>query len=153
MDAAIGRQMEVWSGALESLHAQAEKQQQWQAQVWVEALEKLEERFEKNDAQREGRLARLLEGMETQRKEARGQLKEAGEQLAAVRGEMSRLAQDLTGVVQAGGDLVRLQAALSDNLRLLRETSQIDQAMHGLTAAIHLMTARGHGTGRDSKAA
>lgn len=153
MDAAIGRQMEVWSGALESLHAQAEKQQQWQAQVWVEALEKLEERFEKNDAQREGRLVRLLEGMETQRKEARGQLKESGEQLAAVRGEMSRLAQDLTGLVQGSGDLVRLQATLSDNLRLLRDSAQIDQAMHGLTAAIHLLTARNHGGGRESKAA
>jgi hypothetical protein len=153
MDAAIGRQMEVWSGALESLHAQADKQQQWQAQVWVEALEKLEERFEKNDTQREGRLARLLESMETQRKEARGQLKESGEQLAAVRGEMSRLAQDLTGLVQGSGDLVRLQSTLSDNLRLLRDSAQIDQAMHGLTAAIHLLTARNHGGGRESKAA
>ncbi len=31
---------------------------------------------------------------------------------------------------------------LSDNLRVLRETQQIDEALHGLTAAIHLMTAR-----------
>jgi biopolymer transport protein ExbB/TolQ len=153
MDAAISRQLEVWSGALESLHAQVEKQQQWQSQVWVEALEKLEERFETNDAQREARLARLLENMEQQRKEARAQVKESGDQLAAVRGEMSRLAQDLTGVVQGSGDLVRLQTALSDNLRLLRESAQIDQAVHGLTAAIHLLTARNHSSGRESKAA
>jgi len=42
--------------------------------------------------------------------------------------------------------LVELQSALAENLRVLRETQQIDEAMHGLTAAIHLMTAR-HGSG------
>ncbi len=36
----------------------------------------------------------------------------------------------------------RLAAVLADNLRVLRETQQIDEALHGLTAAIHLMTAR-----------
>jgi hypothetical protein len=153
IDAAIGRQMEVWSGALESLHAQSEKQQQWQVQVWVEALEKIEQRFEQNDAQREQRLARLLEAIDQQRKEQRTQLKEGADQLASVRGEMARLAQDLTGLVQGGGDLVRLQASLADNLRLLRETQQIDQALHGLTAAIHLLTARAPNLGRENRAA
>jgi len=151
IDTALARQIDVWKGALEALHAEAVRQQQLQTQVWVEALEKFEDRIEDNDAQREQRLAKLLDSMEVQRKEARGQLKESGDQLAAVRGEMSQLAQDLTGVVKSSDDLVRLQAALSDNLRLLRESSQLDQAMHGLTAAIHLLTARSGG--RESRAA
>ena len=40
------------------------------------------------------------------------------------------------------GELVKLQAVLNQNLHGIRETQQIDQALHGLSAAIHLLTAR-----------
>ena len=43
-------------------------------------------------------------------------------------------------------------AALATNLRLLRETGSIDQALHGLTGAIHLLTARGN-SDRENRAA
>jgi hypothetical protein len=37
---------------------------------------------------------------------------------------------------------------------LLRETAQIDEALHGLTAAIHLLTARSHSPAiKESRAA
>ena len=56
-------------------------------------------------------------------------------------------------VVDSKGEVVKLQAVLADNLRLLRETGQIDEALHGLTAAIHLLTARWacHGHQRASR--
>ncbi len=38
--------------------------------------------------------------------------------------------------------LLELQARLADNLELLRESQEFDQAVHGLTAAIHMLTAR-----------
>jgi len=38
--------------------------------------------------------------------------------------------------------LLELQARLADNLALLRESQEFDQAVHGLTAAIHMLTAR-----------
>lgn len=142
MDTTLQRQMETWNGALSSFEREAGKQQQWQAQVWLEALGKLEERFETNDAEREKRLSRLLESIETQRKEHRGQVQSSAQQLTDVKTEMARLASDLAGIVHGEADLVRLQSALAENLRLLRETQQIDQALHGLTAAIHLLTAR-----------
>ena len=141
-DATIQRQLEAWSGALESLQRQSEKMEQRQAQVWTEALDKLEERFEANDSNREKRLARLLESIEIHRKEHRGQAQEGAQQLADMKADLSGLAGNLAGLLQGNGDLVRLQTTLTDNLRLLRETQQIDQALHGLTAAIHLLTAR-----------
>ena len=38
--------------------------------------------------------------------------------------------------------LLELQARLAENLELLRESQHFDQAVHGLTAAIHMLTAR-----------
>ncbi len=135
MDTTIERQMEIWS-----------KQQQWQAQLWVESLEKLQERFETNDQERETRLVRILDSMEKQRKEHRGQMQETVDQVTSVKADFSQLVEALSGIAQGENELVQVQTALSDNLRLLRETQQIDQALHGLTAAIHLLTARNQPT-------
>ena len=142
LDDTTQHQLEAWSGALAALQQQTEKQQLWQSQVWVEALEKLEERFEGNDVQREKRLTRLLESIEGQRTEHRAQTQAAAQQLSDVKADLSRLVTELAGLTTGERDLVRLQATLADNLRVLRETQQIDQALHGLTGAIHLLTAR-----------
>jgi biopolymer transport protein ExbB/TolQ len=131
MDATIERQLEIWT-----------KQQQWQAQLWVESLEKLQERFETNDADREKRLVRVIEAMEQQRKENRSQLKESVEQVSAVKTDFAKLIESLSGIAQGESELIKVQTTLAENLRLLRETQQIDHALHGLTAAIHLLTAR-----------
>jgi hypothetical protein len=144
LDATVERQMETWAGAIQAIERQATTQQQWQAQVWVESLEKLEQRFETNDAGREIRLTRVLESMEAQRAEHRGQTQSATQQLADVKENLSRLVAELAAVGHGEGELLRLQSSLADNLRLLRETAQIDEALHGLTAAIHLLTARNH---------
>jgi len=69
--------------------------------VWVESLEKLEQRFESNDAQREQRMARVLESMEAQRVEHRAQSQAATEQLADVKENLSRLVAELAAVVTA----------------------------------------------------
>ena len=45
-------------------------------------------------------------------------------------------------IAQGEGRLLELQATLSDNLRVIHETRQIEDAVHGLTGAIHLLTAR-----------
>jgi hypothetical protein len=63
--------------------------------------------------------------------------------VSGLKADFARLIGELVGITQDEGELIKLQATLADNLRLLRETQQIDQALHGLTAAIHLLTARG----------
>ena len=67
--------------------------------------------------------------------------------MSALTAELAKLVQELGGVFAGKGELVKLQASLADNLQLLNNTQQIDQALHGLTAAIHLLTARGQSGG------
>ena len=131
MDASVERQRDVWS-----------KQQQWQSQLWVEALEKLQDRFEANDVEREQRLARVLENAEKYHQEQAGQIKQTVDQVSAVKADFAKLVESLSSIASGEHELVSVQTALSDNLRLLRETNQLDQAFHGLTAAIHMLTAR-----------
>lgn len=148
MNAGLDRQLETWSGALLALQRQTEKQQQWQAQVWVEALEKLEGRFEASDAEREKRLLRLLDALEVHHKEHRMHVQSTVDQMSTLKTDLGRLAEALHGIAHGEGELVKLQSVLTDNLRMLRETQQIDQALHGLTGAIHLLTARNQPSAR-----
>ncbi len=142
MDTTIERQLAIWSQALQGLQAQAEQRQQSQTALWEQALVKLEDRFESGEAEREKRVMRLLEATEVQRQENRSQVQKSVDQVASLQADFARLVEGLSGIVQGKGEIVKLQAVLSDNLRVLRETQQIDQALHGLTAAIHLLTAR-----------
>lgn len=142
MDTTIERQLAIWSQALEGLQQQSEQRQRSQATQWEQALGKLEARLESGEAQRESRMLRLLEATDMQRQEHRAQTQQSVDQIAGLQADFARLVEGLSGVVQGKGEIVKLQAVLADNLRVLRETQQIDQALHGLTAAIHLLTAR-----------
>ncbi|HEY2894869.1 MAG TPA: hypothetical protein VGJ16_11665, partial [Pirellulales bacterium] len=94
-----------------------------------------------------------LATMDSQRKEHRGQLQASAEQLAALQADFARVAGELAGIASGGRELVRLEASLAENLKILRETQQIDHALHGLTAAIHLITARHQPAIKESRAA
>jgi protein-arginine kinase activator protein McsA len=152
MDKTIARQLEIWSKALEGLAQQVEERQSRQLKAWESHLERLQQRYEVGDAEREKRFKRIVEAIENQRSEHRGELRSTVEQMKAVQNDFARLVETLTSTLKDEGRLVELQATLADNLRLLRETKQIDEAVHGLTAAIHLLTARSVAT-RDHKAA
>ncbi len=153
MDSTISRQLEIWSNAFQAYQRQSEQQQQWQAQVWVEALQKIEQQVETNDAERDKRLVRLLDSLELHRKEHRTQVQTTVDQVSGLQTEFARLVESLSSVIHGKEELVQLQATLTDNLRILRETQQIDQALHGLTAAIHLMTARNQPSTKELRAA
>jgi biopolymer transport protein ExbB/TolQ len=153
MDATLEHQLQIWSSAFQSLVQQAEKRSQAQAALWEQALDGMRERFASGEAEREKRLVRVLESMEAERQGHRSEIRSGAEQVAALQSELARLVQSLAGVVDSKGEVVKLQAILADNLRLLRETQQIDQALHGLTGAIHLLTARGNAPAIKDRAA
>ncbi len=69
------------------------------------------------------------------------------------RDDFATFLKTLDDIARGEGRLVELQDSLSENLRVLHETQQIDKALHGLTAAIHLLTARHHQSGPHSAAA
>ena len=123
-----------------------------QAEQWTLALERLEERFAAHDEQREQRLARLLDAFQTAHAEQRRQLEPAAAEIAGCKQDLAQLVGGLTELLSARGELMSLESKLAENLRLLRETRQIDQALHGLTGAIHLLTAR-NSSGPESRAA
>lgn len=140
LEETVGRQLEAW-----------EKHQQWQSQLWIEALEQFERRCEANDTQRDARLAKVLGGLETFGQQQHRAAETTVAQIADVKADVSRLINELGAIFQGESELIRLQATLSENLRLIEQSQHFDQALHGLTAAVHLLTAR-H-PGKDLRAA
>lgn len=122
-----------------------------QVATWSQALAEFEARCTAHDQARQQQLARILEALEQSMQEHQLRFEPAAVELGACRTELAQLARQMTQAFEGRGELLTLQTQLSDNLRLLRETGSIDQALHGLTGAIHLITARG--SGRETKAA
>ncbi len=147
MDQALERQLQIWSSAFHSLAEQSEKRSQAQAVVWEQSLGRLESRFSAGQGEHEQRLVQVLQSMQQERELHRAEIQASVQDVAKLQHEFARLVDSLTAVVDSKGEIVKLQSLLADNLRLLRETGQIDEALHGLSAAIHLLTARGHAIG------
>jgi biopolymer transport protein ExbB/TolQ len=111
------------------------------------ALVRLEQRFDANDQQRNQRFAQLLQAFEGHAQSQLAAFQPAIADLSDLKVDLARFVDALTTVAKDRKELIELQASLADNLSLLGETRQFDQAVHSLTAAIHLLTARGHTPG------
>ena len=142
VDATISRQMDAWTGALDALERQSTTQQERQAKMWEELVSGLQKRIEAQDTDRETRLVRLLDAMTSQQSEHRLHMQDTTDQIRTLQAGLSQVADSLSGLTGGGPELVALQASLADNLRLLRESQHLDQALHTLTGAIHMLTAR-----------
>ncbi len=142
MDQALERQLQIWSSAFHSLAEQSAERSQAQAVVWEQSLGRLESRFSASQGEHEQRLLQVLQSMQQERELHRSEIQASMRDVSTLQQEFVRLVDSLTAVVDSKGEIVKVQALLADNLRLLRETGQIDEALHGLTAAIHLLTAR-----------
>jgi len=153
---------------------------QKQAALWAQALEKIERRSLEADHTRQERLATSLENAlqrtlaihvqhvsDLEQKfsaHARQILESLGQTAQAARENASdqhaaaaRIAEILSGQLQAlaqleEGDkhLLHLQETLNQNLVTLAGTGAFDEALHSLTAAVHLLTARAAPTGSSS---
>jgi biopolymer transport protein ExbB/TolQ len=139
---AVQQQLQIWSAAFNKLQQQSDQRLESHAQLWEESLTKIHQHFEHADAQREKKLLQLLGELQTGREQHKTQIEGMSGQIASLHAHLAKFVEALAGLLQGEGELVRLQSTLATNLRLLEETSQIDQALHGLTAAIHLLTGR-----------
>ncbi len=144
--AAIGTtlkgQVEIWSRTLEALFQRFDQRQQHELQSWQTALNVLQQRHEAYDNNLEERLHQSLVMVDDKQEQHLSLIQKSVEKAVSVRDDFAGLARSLETIARGEGKLAETQAVLSDNLRVLRETQQIDEALHGLTAAIHLMTAR-----------
>jgi biopolymer transport protein ExbB/TolQ len=138
----VSRQIDVWSQSLDALFTRFDHRQQQENKSWQSALEVLEQRLEIHDADREDHLRKILFTVDSRQERHMEQIQTLLEKAATTKDDFAGLTQALRDLSSDSGKLVELQSHLSDNLRLLRETQQIEDALHGLTAAIHLLTAR-----------
>lgn len=153
IDATLDRQIDMWSQALEKLFQKFEQRQIIEAESWDDALKLLQKRHETQDSLHEERVRKLLSSMEAAQIQHLDRVEKSLVRASSVGKEVGELTETLRGVARGEGKLAELQGTLSQNLRIIRETQQIDEAMHGLTAAIHLLTARHRKTDTPDSAA
>lgn len=138
----VDRQATVWSQAIGALMDRFDARQQQEAEAWNTALEALAARHEEYDQIREDRLRQMLEVVDGRQEKILDHLQTTLDKAVAVRDDFRELGKSIDSLARGEGQLVELQSVLSDNLRAIHETHKIDDALHGLTAAIHLLTAR-----------
>jgi hypothetical protein len=153
INATLARQIEVWVAALDSVFQRFDQRQGQEVQNWQQALEVLEQRHEAYDTNREERLGQTLSLAESRQEAQFSEIRSLVERALSLRDEFAAFMKTLDQIARGEGKLVELQETLSENLRAIHETQQIDKALHGLTAAIHLMTARQYQSGSHSAAA
>lgn len=141
----LNQQVEVLSKSLDALFQQFDQRQQHEADRWQHTLAAVQEQHRGWDSEREERLRQILTLIDTRSDKHMEQVQAALQEATAFSSEVGTLVKTMNGIARGEGRLLELQSTLSDNLRVLHETHQIDGALHGLTAAIHLLTVRNGG--------
>jgi biopolymer transport protein ExbB/TolQ len=144
----------TWSGTIETLFQKFDQRQAQDSQSWEVALQRLAEHHQSYDAERSKQVQQSLTTLDA---------KQAAhlEQIRGLLGRVESLGKDwrefvdvLQGIARGEGQLVELQAILNQNLAAVHQSQQFEEALHVLTAAIHLLTSRQQGMGsRDALAA
>lgn len=147
------RQLDAWTQTLDSLFKRFDSRQQLELDRWEECLDALQHRHDAYDASREDRMQQVISMVDARNAGHMGELQAAVERAMMFRTDVVELSKTLNSIARGEGRLVELQTTLTHNLRVLHATGQLDGAMHGLTAAIHLLTARSPQIGVHDRAA
>jgi biopolymer transport protein ExbB/TolQ len=146
----VQRQAELWAAAVEAIDRRAEEAHARPREQMIEALETgldktlqthaerlaaLESKAVEHIARLVDQVAALAAAVRDTGREQQAALTHAAEAVAAQAAAISRLQE-------GENNLVHLQAVLHQNLAALASTSNFEQAVHALTAAAHLLTAR-----------
>ncbi|HTQ38745.1 MAG TPA: MotA/TolQ/ExbB proton channel family protein [Pirellulales bacterium] len=142
LDSRLEKQLQIWASAFTRLQQESDKRLQTHGQMWEQSLSKMHAQFEHSDTQREQKLLKLLSEMQLQRTEQKSQGQAMLNQMTGLQTHFAQLVEALAGLNRGESELAKSQQLLAQNLQGIRETGHLDQALHGLTAAIHLLTAR-----------
>jgi biopolymer transport protein ExbB/TolQ len=153
IDGTLQRQIDIWVAALDSVFQRFDSRQQREVENWQRALDVLQERHEAIDASREDRLRQSLAVVEASQQTQFAQIQAMLDRAVTFRDEFAAFTKTMDEIARGEGRLAELQGVLAENLHAIHETQQIDKALHGLTAAIHLMTARQYQGGSHAAAA
>jgi len=142
MTATLERQVAQWGTALERLFERFEQRHQAENAAWESALAALERRHQERESHEDDRLeSSLLQFGERQETHLES-IHQTLEGIVALRSDFQAVGATLERIAQGEGELGELQSKLVDNLQILQTAQKMDDALHGMTAAIHLMTAR-----------
>jgi biopolymer transport protein ExbB/TolQ len=150
MESLVQRQADLWGRSLAGLEERSSKAAGEQIARMSKALEAALEKTAATQLERmrafEEQASKLSQALVQHLEKLVGQMQGAGqEQQAAWAKTQAGLATQLQAVAKlqdAEGQLNRLQEALNNNLAALAGAGSFEQALHSLTAAIHLITAR-----------
>jgi hypothetical protein len=146
----VQKQAEVWARALEHADRLRSEAEEMQREMLTAALEQALQRTLNGHAQRMAAMEKEALGRSTGYLERLASVAEAveqtghGQQLALVKVAEAVVGQaDALARLQEGEQhLLRLQESLNQNLAALTAAGTFEQALHSLTAAVHLLTAR-----------
>jgi biopolymer transport protein ExbB/TolQ len=146
----VRRQAEVWAQSLAEVQRRAADTQAAVQERLAGAVEEALERTQEAHARRLTALeqkaadqgARVTEQVAALAAAVRDTGREQQAALLRVAEGVSAQAAALARLQEGERALVQLQAALQQNLQALAASGQFDQAVHSLTAAVHLLTAR-----------
>jgi biopolymer transport protein ExbB/TolQ len=153
INSTLQRQIEIWVAALDSVFQRFDDRQQHEFQNWQRVLEGFDQRHETHDINLHDQLRQSIALVDSRHENQFAQIQALLERAVGARDDFAAFLKTLDEISRGEGRLLELQESLSDNLRVLHETQQIDKALHGLTAAIHLITARHHQSGPHAAAA
>jgi biopolymer transport protein ExbB/TolQ len=108
------------------------------AEEWYGRLNATQMRWEQVDQRQEENLVHFLRIVEKQQLAHLQEVHKFNNDLVLAQKLMNQVATTIV----ADGQLLTLQDRLVENLAILRQSQQLEGAMHELTAAIHLFTAR-----------
>lgn len=153
LQSALKQQIESWTRLFEKLFQRFDSRQEHELKNWRTLAKFLQRRFEEQDSRHAERLRLSLTTVESSQDKHMGQIQSLLERVAGWKDEFASFSQSLESILKGETHLTTIQSTLNENLRLLHVTSRMDEAFHGLTAAIHLLTARQHAGKPDSAAA
>lgn len=148
----IQTQFEKWGGNFETLLQRFDAHQQQASQSWQQALSLLQQRQEDYSAESEARVGNTLSMIDARENNHLLSIQKILDEAASFRKELAGFSSAFEALSRGEGKLAEVQGALSENLQVLQQSGQIDEALHGLTAAIHLLTVRHRPFGLDAAA-
>lgn len=140
--ATLDRQVAAWTQSFGVLIERFDQRQQQESTAWTRALESLEKRHESQETRSDNRHGQLLTQIESRQSQQLAVIQKTLESIAGLRDDFRDVGKSFHSLTEGEGKLIELQHVLTENIRLLHETQQFDEALHGLTAAIHLLTKR-----------
>ncbi|HEY1068263.1 MAG TPA: hypothetical protein VGE52_19215, partial [Pirellulales bacterium] len=139
----VSRQAELWKESLDEGRASWASSAERQQAMLETALQKAISESLRTHAEMVAETERRFAGEQRMALERVTEaLRLTSEAVARQHHELTRQGEVLLQVVEATGQVARLEDALNRNLGKLASTGQFEDTLHSLSAAIHLLTAK-----------